>query len=765
MKNGLLHGKSKATAAFLLIAAAVIIMSFLLHDFVVYIDINQTEIGKERLKEITLLNAGYVKNKIGEYTEYIQGLSERLSKYDDLLLDETKDFFKNISNGTQFYLIAIDLLSGDSHTCGGNIVKISDLSRFKSLESGDPLVTDSIKSASEGLSIEIICPIMKNGAVAGAVRGVLNPGVLSKAMDIDIMPFDGEGYLKLFDSKGECLTFSGGKNVLMIHENYFDSMKIVTFDVGYSHEEFESDISKRKPNFTSYSYGGEHKYAYSKPIGINKWYVTMTVPKWVIDNNSKMIHQKAICTVMQIALVLIAVFLFIIYFIKRSKDEISRINKELLIGEKRYRLMLERSESVIFEYTFATKLIKFSEKFEILFNRKPIVTGLPHSAVLCGSVHPESVETLLRIISDANNGVPSTSGEIRIRDGSGKYIWCLISIVTVLDEKNVPEKALGIIEIISEKKELENKYNFEVQKYKHAIDSENFIVCDVNLTKNYYLNGYEDIVAKTNIRSNNNYIKILKTIARDYFHISNVKDFTDKNCPRNLISLYKSGVTDPAFEHKINEKYKDRKWLYFKYKLYEDPSTKDICAIISITDISKQKQREAELIEKAEKDQMTGLYNKITTEKLINEWIHSHENSLGTLMMIDIDNFKNVNDSFGHQYGDTILIKLAEDLKPMFRANDIVGRIGGDEFFIFLKDLYSEKLISDKAKEVCRLFHNVYKEKDVSCEISASIGIALFPKHGYTLDALYRNADTALYLSKEKGKNGFTIYDERDFKA
>jgi len=134
-------------------------------------------------------------------------------------------------------------------------------------------------------------------------------------------------------------------------------------------------------------------------------------------------------------------------------------------------------------------------------------------------------------------------------------------------------------------------------------------------------------------------------------------------------------------------------------------------------------------------------------------------------MFIDIDNFKGVNDSLGHLYGDSILIQLADTLKPMFRTNDIIGRIGGDEFFVFLKDLYSEKLISDKAKEICKQFHRVYEENGVSCEISASIGIAVFPKHGYTLDTLYRNADTALYLSKEKGKNGFTIFDERDFKS
>jgi diguanylate cyclase (GGDEF)-like protein len=155
---------------------------------------------------------------------------------------------------------------------------------------------------------------------------------------------------------------------------------------------------------------------------------------------------------------------------------------------------------------------------------------------------------------------------------------------------------------------------------------------------------------------------------------------------------------------------------------------------------------------------MTGLYNKTTTGKLINDWIHNHRSGAGTLMMIDIDNFKDVNDKFGHLYGDMILKKLAEDLKLMFRSNDIVGRVGGDEFFVFLKKLSSERLVEEKATEICKLFNNVYQEEDTLCKISASVGIALFPKHGNSLDTLYKKADMALYMRKEKGKNGFNIY-------
>ena len=473
---------------------------------------------------------------------------------------------------------------------------------------------------------------------------------------------------------------------------------------------------------------------------------------------SNMDGLNAVSIVLQVVLILVTVFMLIIY-LKLFMDEAIKHHEELLIMENKYKFIFESSDNLFFEFNIPDGSIVLPKKFEKLFKRRPVRTGLPYSALESRLVHPESTAAYLGMFEDAKKGVPSISGELRIKDGTGKYVWCLIKSITIFDKINSPFKCLGEIEIISEKKELENKYN-EVQKYKSAIDSENILICEVNLTKNFYFSGYEELLSMSNIESANNYTNIIRLVARNYFHIENMNEFMLKNTPANLTSLFLAGITDPAFEYKIIDSSVIEKWLYFKYKLYESPSTKDICAIISIMDITEKKRKEAELIDKAERDQMTGLYNKTTTEKLIDEWIQNNRSSFGALMMIDIDNFKNINDKLGHLYGDMILKKLAEGLMLMFRSNDIVGRIGGDEFFVFVKKLGSEELIKAKSNEICKLFHNVYHEKDIMCEISSSIGIALFPKHGSTLDALYRNADKALYNKKEKGKNGFTIYSE-----
>ncbi|MGL4790503.1 MAG: GGDEF domain-containing protein, partial [Anaerotignaceae bacterium] len=160
----------------------------------------------------------------------------------------------------------------------------------------------------------------------------------------------------------------------------------------------------------------------------------------------------------------------------------------------------------------------------------------------------------------------------------------------------------------------------------------------------------------------------------------------------------------------------------------------------------------------AEQDQLTGLYNKKTIEGFIKNHIKENHEENGALFIIDVDNFKTINDTLGHLFGDMVLEQLAAKLKGLFRENDLLGRIGGDEFFVFIKNMTDDDIVTQKATLIVEAFNNTYSSDEESVQVSASIGVALFPQHGRTLDVLYEKADIALYDTKIKGKNGYTIY-------
>ena len=130
----------------------------------------------------------------------------------------------------------------------------------------------------------------------------------------------------------------------------------------------------------------------------------------------------------------------------------------------------------------------------------------------------------------------------------------------------------------------------------------------------------------------------------------------------------------------------------------------------------------------------------------------------GVLFVLDVDNFKKINDTMGHAFGDEVLRSLAVRLQSMFRATDIVGRTGGDEFMVFLKDIRDITMIEREGKKIEQFFHQFEVGEYVKYSVTASVGAAVFPGDGNTFEDLYKSADNALYVSKRHGKNQLTFY-------
>ncbi len=159
-------------------------------------------------------------------------------------------------------------------------------------------------------------------------------------------------------------------------------------------------------------------------------------------------------------------------------------------------------------------------------------------------------------------------------------------------------------------------------------------------------------------------------------------------------------------------------------------------------------------------DPMTGLLNKTSSQEEI-ELICKNDG--GALMMIDLDNFKPVNDIYGHDMGDKVLIKFAEILCSAIRSSDIAGRMGGDEFIIFCKNINEEEVIANKAEYINTQTLKAAKElmgEDMTIPIGVSIGCAFAPTEGKDFLTLFKKADKALYEVKQNGKHGYRVYKE-----
>ena len=176
-----------------------------------------------------------------------------------------------------------------------------------------------------------------------------------------------------------------------------------------------------------------------------------------------------------------------------------------------------------------------------------------------------------------------------------------------------------------------------------------------------------------------------------------------------------------------------------------------VITVINVLVRIKASEHSKVLEDKADTDLLTDLNNKMATERKIREY-------MGVLFVLDVDNFKKINDTMGHAFGDEVLRNLAVRLQSMFRATDIVGRTGGDEFMVFLKDIRDITMIEREGKKIEQFFHQFEVGEYVKYSVTASVGAAVFPGDGNTFENLYKSADNALYVSKRHGKNQLTFY-------
>ncbi len=192
----------------------------------------------------------------------------------------------------------------------------------------------------------------------------------------------------------------------------------------------------------------------------------------------------------------------------------------------------------------------------------------------------------------------------------------------------------------------------------------------------------------------------------------------------------------------------------------EDGKISGIIALIN--DVTEKQLLKLELEKRSKTDELTGLLNKGAVQDLIcmmlNNYYKDESDNTCALMMIDADHFKNVNDTFGHIAGDRVLATIGRLIQNIFRGRDVAGRIGGDEFMVFLRDIKSRDMAVGLAQRLQNEVQNAFSGDLEKC-VSLSIGISIYPEHGTKFEELYDAADKALYYVKEHGRASHHIYD------
>lgn len=241
-----------------------------------------------------------------------------------------------------------------------------------------------------------------------------------------------------------------------------------------------------------------------------------------------------------------------------------------------------------------------------------------------------------------------------------------------------------------------------------------------------------------------------------------------------LIEAYQKGKSQ--VEQELLSYYEDKsiRWTRMTARLLMNPQTGDLECILYGMDINEEKlfqemaleaEREKEiLLEQTKKDLVTGLYTKQAFLELTEEYRKKCPEEPFALVFLDLDRFKDVNDTLGHLSGDRVLIDMAQRLQTSFSNKDVVARFGGDEFCVLVKAI-PEKTMRDRLEFLLRTLAETYSDGKKKVRISASIGVIYCEHTTLSVTELLEKADNALYAAKESGRNRYSMIVQTEKRA
>ncbi|MDV4149772.1 EAL domain-containing protein [Clostridium sp. AL.422] len=243
------------------------------------------------------------------------------------------------------------------------------------------------------------------------------------------------------------------------------------------------------------------------------------------------------------------------------------------------------------------------------------------------------------------------------------------------------------------------------------------------------------------------------------FNFDEVKRFIHKDYLDNFLYELKNSTED--IELKIINIFKEEVWIKISGFSKEDKDGNILEFEGYIHNITNEKDSKLKLEYISLYDELTGLNNRKHFKSIIENQLKEHTllESRGALIIIDIDNFKYINDSYGHNCGDKFLKKFSEDLKKYLNSRELLCRFGGDEFIIFIPHISNFRDIKEVVKKITEILKSPYSINNNEVFASASIGIAVFPDDGEEFEGLLKNADAAMYAAKSNGKNQWEMFN------
>ena len=387
---------------------------------------------------------------------------------------------------------------------------------------------------------------------------------------------------------------------------------------------------------------------------------------------------------------------------------------------------------------------------------------MPEELIKKKMVHPKETEKFREFMSKLENGCSYVEDIFRLKqEHERKYRYFMVKCSNTYDGEGKPYRAVGILQDVSAMQEMRKSYFMEMDFNRTRL-SDVLGASMINLTTHklekimVYIKGRE--VTLDGINYENYAMRAIEVFGDD----KETKEFILGMDDARLSKAYENG--DRYLQHTFLHCWKDsgkQQWLMIEVYLRKRPETGELMAFGYLRDVDKQMREKLKLEESAHCDHMTGLYNHdYTLECLENYLTKEGKKGIHALFMIDLDDFKKINDTYGHIVGDEVIQSIGEKLNILFRKSDIIGRFGGDEFLVLVKDIGSVEAAKAKAKHLCEQLDLCMQIQGHEIHFTSCIGVSICEDGNKSHQQMLEEADHEMYRVKRSGKNNYSYVTE-----
>lgn len=719
---------------FLLVMLALLYFSFYDYSFQneKRIEYNLKSIIEENNQQTNIV----VSDKLDDQISILEAYATVISLQEDIISDQSFKQLEPLLQKELFTRIAITNKEGISYTSDHYQHDSSQREYFLEGKKGNTFISNILTSAIDHTDVVIMSvPIYQDNQFAGVLRATLNVNFLQEYFDLPVLSGNVLSYIIQNDGLNLTKQQEYETNFFTMLEKNNNQFHVI--------EEMKKDLSLNQKGSITFTLSGKTRYAYYSPIEHTDWFMLTILPQTIVQEEMDDNLQKTIFLALKIGAIVISTCAYFVYLQYQGACTLKKVNKRMdtIISNtpgSHFKHDVSHPETIVF----------FKDNHQLLagYTKEEIVTKI--STDIYSLIFKEDYEALLQSLKNLQPQV-IVSNTYRIKSKNHEIRW-IFDQRQIIQEDRQMEYYVEVIDI-TELKRAQEELMVTEERYRMILKETESVIFDWD--------AYTDKITFSDLWTNKyGYPKQL-----DNFLVLTHKLFShEENTYVPLIENIVAGkIQSDQIECILPLANGQDIWVKIYAKAIVNQQGYLLRIVGSISDISQEKQKALQLLERAQKDGLTQVYNRMTLENLITKELNDNENQCYIMFVIDIDDFKIINDTLGHTSGDEALMKFTDVLMSNFRKNDIIGRLGGDEFVVFIR--YPHQNPKYQIERKCENFlsdiSKIRLTKDAQYCMHCSIGVALYPNDGMTYSQLFECADKNLYQAKKKGKNRYIYSD------